>query len=250
LEVLNIFAANGNNLTAIPESFGDLEPDTVFIHNNQIAVLPESLFDNSFQFFHIYENNLQFGSIEPFMDNGIVSFIYEPQGMIGQDTVVEVINGETLDFTLEVSGENNIYSWYKDGALLPEQTTNNLYIANATYDDQGTYLLKVTNSMVPDLELVSHDVEVSILTGLQQAGAKSFQLYPNPVQGGEVIIAVENHEKVATISIFSMNGDFVLGHSRITERNKLNISELRGGLYLVKVELIDGSTITEKMMVK
>ena len=163
LSLLNIFAANGNFLTSIPESFGNLEPDTVFIHNNQIAELPSTLFDNDFQFFWIKDNNLQFGSIEPFMNNAIGDFWYDPQAMIGQDTTFEVINNETLSYTIEVSGENNIYSWYKDGTLLPGQTSTTLYIENASYDDQGTYVLKVTNTIVPELELVSYEIELTII---------------------------------------------------------------------------------------
>jgi Leucine-rich repeat (LRR) protein len=165
LVALNIFAANGNNLTAIPESFGNLEPDSVFIHDNQITELPVSLFDNSFDIFVIQENNLQFGSIEPFMDNNIELFYYGLQAMIGQDTVLEVVNNESLSYSIEVSGENNIYTWYKEGVLLLDQTTNTLYLENASYDDQGTYVLKVTNTIVPDLELVSYDAELSIITG-------------------------------------------------------------------------------------
>lgn len=163
LSLLKIFAANGNYLTAIPESFGNLEPDTVFIHNNQITELPSTLFDNDFQFFWIKDNHLQFGSIEPFMDNNILDFWYDPQAMIGQDTTIEVSANDTLSYTIEVSGENNIYKWYKNGTLLPDQNSNTLYIENATASDQGVYVLKVSNTIVPDLELVSYEIELTFI---------------------------------------------------------------------------------------
>ena len=69
---LSVFAVMSNNLNSLPESFENYEIDSVFIHNNQIAELPVALFDNSFDVFVIQENNLQLGSIEPFMDNGMM----------------------------------------------------------------------------------------------------------------------------------------------------------------------------------
>jgi hypothetical protein len=184
------------------------------------------------------------------MDNGIVSFGYYPQGMIGQDTVVEVINGETLEYTLEVSGENNIYSWYKDGTLLPGQTTSTLYIENASYADQGTYVLKVTNTMVPDLELVSHDVEVSILTDLEDRSAAGFHVYPNPVHGDVLTVRTDGSQEPASVKIFSTSGQLLISDDRSMSIRKIDISDLEQGFYLLQVYFSTGQTITDKIIVK
>ena len=247
---LSVFAVLSNNLTALPESFGTYEIDSVFIHDNQITELPVLLFDNTFDIFVIQENNLQFGSIEPFMDNEIELFYYGLQGMIGQDTTLEVINNETLQYTIEVSGENNVYKWYKDGSLLPAQTSNILHIENASYDDQGTYVLKVTNTIVPDLELISYNAEVSIITGLDDVEEIEFSMYPNPVQSSNLNLTVPNSESVKKVDFIDITGQIVNTQHLDNNVNSINISTLKEGIYMVKVIFNDSQYQVQKLIVK
>ncbi|MCB2222407.1 MAG: leucine-rich repeat domain-containing protein [Bacteroidetes bacterium] len=247
---LTVFAVMSNNLTALPESFGNYEIDSVFIHDNQITELPVALFDNTFDIFVIQENNLQFGSIEPFMDNGIDQFYYTPQGMIGQDTTLEVINNETLEYAIEVSGDNNEYQWYKDGTLLPGQTTGTLYIENASIDDQGTYVLNVTNTLVPDLELISYNANVSIITGMDEKIISGFQLYPNPVSGGEIMIISTGVDDLSRVSIMNLVGQEVYTKETCGQQCKIEVASLKSGMYLVKVLFSNGKILTHKVLVK
>lgn len=250
LSNMNVFSVMSNNLTAIPESFGYLEVDSVFFNDNQITELPVSLFDNTFDIFVIQENNLQFGSIEPFMDNGIELFFYGLQGMIGQDTTVEVIANESISYTIEVSGENNIYEWYKDGTLLPEQTSNTLYIENASSIDQGVYVLKVTNSIVPDLELASYDLTVSYITGMDDISEKGFTIYPNPVKGSTMNISVPDANLVDILEIVDATGTVVKTQQIESNLNSINISTLSDGIYIVKVIYADAQIHVQKLIVK
>ena len=250
LSNMNVFSVMSNNLTAIPESFGYLEVDSVFLNDNQITELPVTLFDNTFDIFVIQENILQFGSIEPFMDNGIEQFYYGLQGMIGQDTTLEVMNNETLEYTIEVSGENNIYKWYKDGTLLADQTSSTLYIENATASDQGIYVLKVTNTIVPDLELTSYDVTVSYITGIGNNEIADFTMYPNPATGNSINISVENSETVERILIINGSGQIVKTEMIVDQSNIININNLTQGLYFIKVEYNNGQFQMDKLIVK
>ncbi|MCF8369702.1 MAG: leucine-rich repeat domain-containing protein [Bacteroidales bacterium] len=246
---LSVFAVMINNLTALPESFGTHEIDSVFLHDNQITELPVAMFDNSFDILVIQENNLQFGSIEPFMDNGIDEFYYGLQGMIGQDTTIEVINNETIEYTIEVSGDYNVYKWYKDGTLLSEQTSNTLYIENASFDDQGTYVLKVTNTLVPDLELVSYNAEVSIVTGMQNIAIEGLKIYPNPVTGNVVTLKIENNQKMSEVRMLSISGQILITDKILSSEMTLDVSMLQEGLYLLQVIYANGITQIEKIIV-
>jgi Leucine-rich repeat (LRR) protein len=163
LSTLGYIGITNNNITALPETFGNLEADTVLISNNQIAELPASMFDNIFQYLLVQENALQFGSIEPLINSVTKLFIYEPQAMIGTDTTITAVLGQTVNYTIEVSGENNVYTWYKNGIAMGGQNTNTLQLQNIGNGDAGIYQLKVTNTIIPDLTLESYNMELVIV---------------------------------------------------------------------------------------
>lgn len=249
LSLLELFSANGNGLTAIPESFGNLEPDSVFIHDNQIAQLPASLFDNTFDIFVIQENSLQFGSIEPFMDNGIDQFYYTPQAMIGQDTIIELVENDTFEYTIEVTGENNIYKWYKDGILQTGQITSTLYFENASLSDQGTYVLEVTNSIVPDLALTSYNIIISILTGTENFESSSIQIFPNPVSGNTISVKGIKGDEVKLVQILSITGQVMNSWENPEGLNHLDVTKPERGMYILRVLKTDGSLKNLKFLV-
>ncbi|RLD56612.1 MAG: hypothetical protein DRJ05_11055, partial [Bacteroidetes bacterium] len=250
LSMLGYIGITGNNISTLPESFGFLEADTVLISSNHITELPSTMFDNIYQYLWVHDNDLQFGSIEPLMGSVTGAFIYEPQAKIGNDTLIEVIFNETLSYTLEVSGDNNIYKWYKDGTLLPDQTSNNLYIENASSNDQGIYVLKVTNSTVPDLELTSNDIIVSYITGIDDIVVGNFEMYPNPSTGNSINISINDPEAVEEIMIINGSGQLVKTEKISDQNIVININDLTKGMYFVKVTYKDGQYQMEKLIVK
>jgi len=162
LSSLGYIGVTFNNLTSLPETFGYLEADTVLVSDNQIVELPSTMFDNYYQFLWVAANELQFGSIEPLIGHVSKEFAYSPQGLIGTDTTIIVIEGQTVNYTIEVSGENNLYFWYKNGTIIAGQNTNTLQILNAGASDEATYQLKVSNTVAGALTLESHNMELVI----------------------------------------------------------------------------------------
>ncbi|MBE0638435.1 MAG: T9SS type A sorting domain-containing protein [Bacteroidales bacterium] len=164
LGALEILGLAHNYISTLPDSFGNLEADSLYLNNNLINELPATMFDNAFDMLLLYENQLQFGSIEPFVGQVLYNFAYAPQGLIGNDTLVEVIEGQDMEYTLEVSGENNAYQWYRDSVAMSGQNTNTLLLENVNIEDEGFYYLEVTNSLATELILTSHLIEVVIGT--------------------------------------------------------------------------------------
>ncbi|MBE0638431.1 MAG: hypothetical protein IH598_07920 [Bacteroidales bacterium] len=162
--LIEIFGAMNNLLTEVPESIGNLGADTLALAGNYITELPDTMYDNEYDALWIAGNNLQFGSIEPFVGNVLYDYWYAPQRLFGNDKLVEVVEGQDFEYTLEVSGENNAYQWYKDSVAMPGQNTNTLMFENAGIDDEGFYYLEVTNSLATDLILTSHLIEVVLET--------------------------------------------------------------------------------------
>jgi|GEM_PF-1523172 len=162
LSSLGSISLSHNQINALPETFGNLNADTVLIGDNNIHELPSSMFDKYYEYLWVQENALQFGSLEPLMDNGIWQFLYDPQAMIGIDTTITAAPEQTINYTIEVSGENNVFLWYKNGLLITGQNTNTLNLQDIGADDAGNYQLKVTNTVVQELTLESHNLELVV----------------------------------------------------------------------------------------
>lgn len=75
---------------------------------------------------------------------------------------------------------------------------------------------------------------------------EGFVLYPNPIHGSLLnIISKSNTER--NINIFDVTGKQV--YQRTTTANQINISNLKAGMYFVKVHQ-DDKTVTRKLVVE
>jgi len=82
--------------------------------------------------------------------------------MIGTDTTITASPGQTVSYTIEVSGENNQYFWYKNGSIISGQNTNTLILQNVGDDDAASYQLKVSNTVAQALTLESYNMVLVI----------------------------------------------------------------------------------------
>ncbi len=238
-----------NNISSLPESFGNLNLDILALNFNNLDHLPDGLYNNNYNYLYIQENAFQFGDIEPMMSH-VNNFVYAPQAMIGVDTTLFVEINYDLSYTIEVSGENNVYQWYLDGVLLPDQTSNTLYLEEASWEDIGNYVLKVTNTMVPELELISHNVYVDLTTGINEATGSAPKIYPNPVTTGTIIISLDDPESVNSIAVYNTTGQLMLNKTNISAQMRMDVSRLVQGMYIVKVNYQNGMQAIQKLVVR
>lgn len=159
---LEILGLAHNNIEELPESFGTLNADSLYLNNNLLTELPAAMFGKTFDMLLTYNNYLQFGSIEPFVGNVLKEYVYSPQGMISIDNTISAPAGQPFSYTVEVSGENNLYFWYKNGTIISGQNTNTLQLANLSEDDEGEYKLRVTNTVAGALTLESNTMELLV----------------------------------------------------------------------------------------
>ncbi len=119
-----------------------------------------------------------------------------------------------------------------------------------TATDQGVYVLKVTNTIVPDLELVSYDVEHEHITGMDEVRKREFTIYPNPVKGSTMNISVPDSKLVDRLEIVDATGNVVKTQKIENNLNSINISTLSDGIYIVKVIYSDAQIQVQKLIVK
>lgn len=237
-----------NQIEELPESFGNIQCDTLLMTGNMIKELPSNLANQTFDHLWIDENILQFGSIEPFIGQVSSSFYYNDQGMVGVDTIIDVQTSGDLEYTIEVSGDNNTYQWYKDGMAIDDQTTNTLMLTEVNTDDLATYVLKINNTLVNDLELVSYNVELNLLTAIDQIAYTEFSVYPNPVTDGNLQITIDPSVGSAELEIHNMAGQIIISQFINSNTNTVNLYHLEKGLYIAKVKYEDGQEQVKKIV--
>ncbi|WP_242205827.1 T9SS type A sorting domain-containing protein [Aestuariivivens insulae] len=74
----------------------------------------------------------------------------------------------------------------------------------------------------------------------------AFSLYPNPAKG---ILNIKGLTDVAKVELFSITGKRVMSTTKLID-NKMDISALRSGLYLVKITNSDNAFAVKKLVVE
>jgi hypothetical protein len=243
LEGLNI---QNNHFTGyVPLSLTTLQYFSgLQITNNQFDQLPD--FSQSTQtqannMIILAKNNLfTFEDIEPNIGN-MLWFDYIPQfDSINSAIDTTVILDSSISLKTTIGGQNNIYTWYKDGVLLPWATDSILTINNVVYADSGVYTCNVTNSVVSGLEYHRRPIKLGIKSGVAVNGATVlpvFNIYPSITSD---YIYIKINDKIInnlTCEIYNNIGIkvFTSSHLSVDSILTINIIELSSGVYILKV---------------
>ncbi len=164
-----------NNLTGtIPADLGDLtELRLLRLEKNQLEGLPDLTRLTALTTIRVADNRLTFEDLEPnmalFTDSMFVdSTQYAPQQNVGVDARTVLIPEDSTR-TLRtrpavIGGDNNEYQWrFKQAGIdvfedVSDEST--FTISDASEDDEGEYLLQITNPVVPGLTLWSNTITV------------------------------------------------------------------------------------------
>jgi hypothetical protein len=189
-----------------------------------------------------------------------------------QEIAVTAGNQLVISFYYKSSGDNTdsrIWSNYKDAsdviiyqagdattATSDPLRTNNLYLPNA-----ATWTLKTMTVVVPanatKLVLafraynggtVSFD-QISVVQttlGVKQESISGLNMYPNPVKNGNLYIT-SNSSEAKSVEIYDILGKQVLNAK--VSNNTVNVSNLKGGAYIVKINEED-KTATRKLIIE
>jgi len=155
---LNGLQCAGNQLTSLDVS-KNTALNTLVCGSNQITNLDVTQ-NPSLLYLHCENNNLTFESLEPAMS--ITNFTYSPQNSVGIVQNITKSEGEDYSYILTVGGSSNQYQWYKDGVILPIQTSSILSLPNLTKTDAGVYTCEVTNTVVTGLTLYSKEITLTV----------------------------------------------------------------------------------------
>ena len=165
LDSLTLLYLNDNQLTgSIPVELGDLANLTgLFLYSNELSGLPDLSALTALKFLLVQNNRLTFEDLEPNMGVPSTTFNYAPQDSVGSERDTTLPHAASLDLSVEVGGTANIYQWVKDGADIPGATGDTLSISPVTNPDHGSYIVRVTNTLVTGLTLYSRPIHVTVI---------------------------------------------------------------------------------------
>ncbi|MCP9612473.1 DUF5074 domain-containing protein [Coprobacter tertius] len=147
-----------------------------------------------------------------------------------QPVDVSVKEGEKISLSIEVTGTDISYQWFKDEVAIADAASNIFEIASATKDDAGEYYCVVTNTTA---SVTSDKVKVTInnLDGLDATKARIVQVFPNPaVSYINVKAAIGSR-----ISIIDNKGSQILETLQQSETETINIEGLSNGVYFIRI---------------
>ncbi|KGL58953.1 leucine-rich repeat domain-containing protein [Polaribacter sp. Hel1_85] len=250
LETLNL--SSNKLIGMLPEEMSNLSSlKTAYFQSNELSgKVPDFSGISTLEILYISNNKFQFGDFEDEFTTykSLPTFEYLNQSKVGEEEDKSFGNtGFSLE--AEVSGENNEYQWYKNGAPITDATSKTYIITEASVTDNGYYFCYVTNTVVDSLTIQTENVTLNYDAALSVEGenfAKSFKLYPNPVQNS-LQIRNDSNNKILSIEIFNL-----LGKKIQVVNNPLNlidVSQLSKGIYLMNIITEKGRT-TKRIMKK
>ena len=100
--------------------------------------------------------------------------------------------------------------------------------------------------------VVSHEsgnLELNILTGLEDIINTEFSISPNPVTNSTVEITLNSEVASAQLEVYNMAGQLMVT-KQIQTKTSINVSGFNSGLYMVNVVYDNGEHQIEKMIIQ
>jgi len=112
---------------------------------------------------------------------------------------------------------------------------------SVTFNEVGTVIIKAIQEGNDEYAATekSIEIQVDIATGIENVSESKLQIYPNPVVS-EMVIKFESNEE-RTIRIFDLQGRLKLQKEAVSSTERLNLSDFKSGMYLMRVQSADES---------
>ena len=172
------------------------------------------------------------------------------------------IDANSIAHNQIINGDLLYVSSYHDGLQVynisePENPTKVASFSTYALDDHDSYrgawgvypLLPSGTILVSDMQyglfVLKPSIDLDIHQKIKQI---NMSIYPNPAQN-ELKIGLPNNEKLSSVSVYDSTGSLILKNTTTIANNTLNISLLKSGIYILKVQGLRTS-YQEKLIVK
>ncbi|MEQ8688966.1 MAG: T9SS type A sorting domain-containing protein [Imperialibacter sp.] len=225
-EAVSIDLSDNFLADSVPEQIVNLQALTSFnISNNELTHLPDMSSLGLLSSFDVSNNRFTFEDLEP--NVGIIT-VNAGQKPFGLTQTIGLNAGDSQALAFAVGGINNEYQWEKDGEDIVGATTDTYEIASFGALDLGVYRLRVTNTVVVGLTLISEPITItspaSVLSITQNDA--------NPNNLSAVSWTVAFDQPVTGVS----EANFSLVESGVTSPVLTTVSDVDGANWLVAAE--------------
>lgn len=160
---LKFFNISGGAVTgSVPTGFASLlKLESLVVEGNLITGLPDLTGVSTLTFVDVSNNRLDFGDLEP-NASGSFTYVYAPQDTIGSYMGIDVATGSGTTLTAAPGGTATTYQWSQDSLAIPGATSSTHVISTAEGLDVGRYVSAMTNSLLPNLTLMTRPQDIFI----------------------------------------------------------------------------------------
>lgn len=179
LRSLDILYLGGNYLKgSVPAAFNDLKSLRLFvIQNNQLKDLPELTGMSGIERFNATYNRFTFEDLEANSQYFGSKFSYLFQDSVGQESRIELLQGDQYALSVSVGGTANYYQWMKNGEIISGATDSVYVITSAVSQDAGSYVCRIRNTIATGLTLYSRPQHISVRNIAKQDSLALVALY-------------------------------------------------------------------------
>jgi Leucine-rich repeat (LRR) protein len=170
---------------------------------------------------------------------GILIFNYAPQDTIFKP--VSITGNTTIDYSDEalIDGTATNFIFYKNSVQAESNTTGKF-----TTTGNGRYYCNMTNSKFPGLTLITSNVTISGVSGINDIETSGNLFYPNPATNR---IYFNSPGEISDVNLFSLNGQKIIQSKSVT--TGLDVSGLVRGIYIIQVNF-RGSLQMQKVVIQ
>jgi len=161
----------------------------------------------------------------------------------------EVVKGNPVIFTDQSYGTPDTWEW-NFGTDATPQTITGQGPHSVTYSEYGykTVTLTITKGSEQYVYVKQNALYVTWPAGIDEPeNVNEYLLYPNPASQ-DIYVRISGFAK-GSISVFDMRGALVWKSQGVTEDDRVNISNLSSGVYIVKINTTDGSVLSRKLTI-
>ncbi|MFT6865715.1 MAG: hypothetical protein ACJA08_000540 [Cyclobacteriaceae bacterium] len=160
----------------IPSTLTDLNKlVTLQLHANQFNEIPDLSSITTLQNIALDSNYFDFGDLEPFA--AVPSLSYDNQKVFNDFPVDSIVSiGQSVTINKLIEGVNNSYQWYLDNNPIEFADLEDYEISNFNSSNTGTYVLRVNNPVLSDIELETQPFSLGI-PDLQEDSLAMVSLY-------------------------------------------------------------------------
>lgn len=156
----------------------------------------------------------------------------------------------TVILTDKSYGNPDSWEWnFGDGASPETLTGQGPHTVKYTTDGDKTITLTITKGDEQYVYICTNAINVTwpddVSTDVQNS---SYIIYPNPATVNNTYVRINGFEK-GTISVFDIKGALVWQSQGVTEDDRVNIGNFASGLYIVRIQKTDGSTLSRKLTI-